>query len=314
VVAARSKASSWLYVGLLFSSAVWGTQFVLVKLLVAGAPPATLAFARTALASVCFVSLAATLPREPAFKRADLGRIGLFSLLGSVIYQGCFFVGLQFASASEGALLLPTTNPIFTVLLARLVGQEAPTRQQLMGMVVSGLGVALVFESAGFDGATGQARILGDALFLISSLAWAGQSVLGRPLFKTHGPVRTLTISNLMGLLPLALLSTFAGDNSAMLRMSLTDWTLVAALAALGAFLAFVLFNQAVLALGAGAAARFNNLIPVWGLAAAIPVLGERPPLLQLCGGGLIVLGVWVSSSAVVGRARRFVLRPRPAP
>ena len=303
--AASTKGSFVLYLGLLLSSAVWGTQFALVKLLEAGAPPATLAFARTAVASVCFVLLASTLPRGPRIERADLGRIGLFSLLGSVIYQGCFFAGLQFASASEGALLLPTTNPIFTVLLARLVGQEAPTRQQILGMLVSGMGVALVFESAQFDGQAGPWRLFGDGLFLISSLAWAGQSVLGRPLFTRYGPVRTLTVSNLMGLLPLVLLSTFAGDNSAMLRMGLVDWTLVAALAVFGAFLSFVLFNQAVVALGAGAAARFNNLIPMWGLAAAIPVLGERPPLLQVCGGGLIVLGVWVSSRVCYRRIKR---------
>jgi drug/metabolite transporter (DMT)-like permease len=303
------------YLGLLFSSAVWGTQFVAVKLLVAGAPPATLAFTRTAFATVCFLLLASRLPRGRTVNRADLGRIGLFSLLGSVIYQGCFFAGLQFASASEGALLLPTTNPVFTVLLARLVGQEAPTRQQLLGMAVSGLGVALVFESAGFDSsADAQLRIVGDVLFLISSLAWAGQSVLGRPLFISYGPVRTLAISSVFGLLPLLLLSTFAGDNRAIFSFTLIDWGLIAALAVLGAFVAFVLFNQAVVAVGAGAAARFNNLIPVWGLAAAIPVLGERPPLLQLVGGGVIVLGVWVSTSATVRRVMRVSFGLRPVP
>jgi drug/metabolite transporter (DMT)-like permease len=299
------SGSGMLYLGLLFSSAVWGTQFVLVKLLVTGAPSATLVFARTVLATVCFVSLAATLPHGRGIKRADYARIGVFSLLGSVIYQGCFFAGLQYASASEGAILLPTTNPLFTVLLARLVGQEAPTRQQVLGMLVSLLGVALVFEAAQFDTTAGPSRLIGDGLFLISSMAWAGQSVLGRPLFAAYGPVRTLTVSGLMGLVPLALLSTFAGDNSALGRFTMVDWSLIAALALFSAFAAFVLFNRAVVVIGASAAARFNNLIPVWGIAAAIPILGERPPVLQLCGGGLIVLGVWASTSKMLGRATR---------
>ena len=148
----------------------------------------------------------------------------------------------------------------------------------------------------------------------MSSAAWAGQSVLGRPLFATYGPVRTLAVSSVLGIVPLALLSQVAGDTATLTRLAISDWAIVAALGFFSAFVAFVLFNRAVLSIGAGAAARFNNLIPVWGIAAAIPVLGERPPLVQLIGGGLIVLGVWISSSQAARRLLPWArLRPRPA-
>jgi drug/metabolite transporter (DMT)-like permease len=263
---------------------------------------------------VCFVVFTTSLPGGLHVSRTDLPRVGLFSFLGSVIYQGCFFAGLQLASASEGSLLLPTMNPLFTVLLARALGHEAPTRQQLVGMLVSLLGVALVFEAVAFDASAGPWRIVGDALFLVSSLAWAGQSVLGRRLFLTYGPMRTLAVSSVLSIVPLWLLSQLAGDTTALMRTSPGDWGLIAALGIISQFGAFVLFNKAVVAIGAGAAARFNNLIPVWGIAAAIPVLGERPPLVQLVGGLVIVLGVWISSSAAARRLVPFgLLRPRLA-
>jgi drug/metabolite transporter (DMT)-like permease len=305
---------SMVYLGLLFASAVWGTQFVLAKLLVDVLPATTLALARSVIALVCFVIFAATLPGRLSMNKRDLPRATVFSILGSVIYQGCFFGGLQFASASEGALLLPTMNPVFTVLVARLLGHERPTRGQVLGMCVSAVGVVLVFQAAMADAGGGQRRLLGDVLFLISSLAWALQSVLGRALFAKYGPVRTLAVSSVIGILPLWLLSNVAGDTSALLRTSISDWVVILALAFFSAFVAFVLFNKAVVEIGAGAAARFNNLIPVWGIAVAVPVLGERPPLFQLVGGALIVLGVWVSSSAGASRVLpRLGLRLRPA-
>lgn len=303
-----------LYLGLLFSSAVWGTQFALAKLLVDSVPPTTLAFARTGVSTLCFVLFASRLPGGLRIARADLPRAGFFAFLGSVVYQGGFFAGLQLASASEGSLLLPTLNPVFTVLLARLLGHEAPTRQQLIGMAVSGVGVLLVFEPVAADAGAGPWRLVGDMLFLLSSLAWAGQSVLGRQLFATYGPLRTLAVASVLGLLPLWLLSQTAGDTAALARVGPANWAIIAGLGVVSAFLAFVLFNRAVLVLGAGAAARFNNLIPLWGIAAAVPVLGERPPLAQLLGGGVIVLGVWISSSSAARRLLpRVGLRLRPA-
>lgn len=304
------RSTTVIYLGLLFASAVWGAQFVLAKLLVNVLPATTLAFARSGVSMLCFVSFALSVPGGLRLGTRDLPRTTLFSLLGSVVYQGAFFGGLQLASASEGSLLLPTMNPVFTVIVARLLGHEAPTRQQVIGMLISALGVVLVFQAATADESSGSGRLLGDALFLVSSLAWALQSVLGRKLFAIYGPLRTLAVSSLLGMLPLLLMSNLLGDTPALLRTSATDWLIIVALAFFSAFVAFVLFNKAVLAIGAGAAARFNNLIPVWGIAAAIPVLGERPPLQQIVGGALIVFGVWVSSSLTLGPIR---LRLRPA-
>jgi drug/metabolite transporter (DMT)-like permease len=284
-------------------TAVWGVQFVLGKLMVASVPPFTVAFARSFIATVLYVALALTRPDGLRVRRADLGPFFLLGFVGNPVYHGSFFLGLHFAPASDGVLLLPTMNPVFTVLVAWLLGRETPTRQQLAGMAISALGVTLVFQAvAGADPVAGEpARLLGDCLFLVGSLSWGIYSAVGRHLFSSYGAARATTVSALVGLGPMAVLSWLAGDSSSILRLSAGDVAILLYMSVFAAFLGFMLFNRAVASIGAGPASRFTNLVPVWGLVVAALVLGERPSILELAGGMLIVVGVWVSTAQRFG-------------
>jgi drug/metabolite transporter (DMT)-like permease len=297
-------------------TAIWGVQFALGKLMVASVPPFTVAFARSLIATVLYTALALSRPGGLRVRRADLGPFLLLGLVGNPVYHGSFFLGLRFAPASDGVLLLPTMNPVFTVLVAWLLGRESPTRQQLAGMGISALGVALVFQAvAGSDPVTeGQMRLLGDCLFLVGSLSWGVYSAVGRHLFSTYGAARATTVSALVGLGPMAILSWLAGDPSSVFRLGGRDMAILVYMSVFAAFLGFMLFNRAVASIGAGPASRFTNLVPVWGLVVAALVLGERPTILELAGGLLIVVGVWVSTAAKLGWPfQRRAAYPTPA-
>jgi drug/metabolite transporter (DMT)-like permease len=78
----------------------------------------------------------------------------------------------------------------------------------------------------------------------------------------------------------------------------ITPGTWLAALY-LGAFasgLNLLLWNRALQALDASVAGNFINLVPVIGVATAALFLGEWPAPVQLVGGLLVLLGVWISS------------------
>lgn len=306
------------YAGLVAITAIWGAQFALGKLLVVGIPPLTLAFVRSALATVLFALLALGRPGGLRLRRADLGAFVLLGLVGNPVYHGAFFLGLGYAPASDGALLLPTMNPVFTVLAAWAAGREVPTRQQLVGMAISALGVAIVFQAAsatfGLPTAASPNRLLGDLLFLLSSLSWGIFSVGGRPLMARYGAGRATAICALIGIGPMAALSTLAGDTSAILRIGPSEWLIILFMAIMGAFLAFVIFNVAVVRIGAGAAARFTNLVPVWALVVAVLLLGERPTPVELVGGAVIVAGVWVSTAPRRARPAPAVEEGAPSP
>jgi drug/metabolite transporter (DMT)-like permease len=285
-------------------TAVWGIQFVLGKLMVGSTPAFTVAFARSFIATVLYIILAMSLPGGLRVKRTDLPVFLLIGFIGNPVYHGSFFLGLQLAPASDGALLLPTMNPVFTVAVAWMLGKESPTGRQLAGMGISALGVALVLRAVAGSGEAGggPTRLLGDCLFLVGSLSWGIYSSLGRRLFSTYGAARATAVNSLVGIGPMAVMGWLAGDPRSVFGIGARDLAILLFMSVFGAFLAFLLFNRAVASIGAGAAARFTNLVPVWGLVAAALVLGERPSVSELVGGLLIVLGVWVSTAERLGR------------
>ena len=77
------------------------------------------------------------------------------------------------------------------------------------------------------------------------------------------------------------------------------DWSMIGALLYLGVCgtaLAFVWYYMSVKKVGASVASIFNNLVPVFGVAISVLLLGE--PLLpsMLIGGAIAIVGVMMVS------------------
>ena len=292
------------YATLISATAVWGTQFAVGKIAVTTVPPLSFAFARTLLAAVVFVAAALAFGGGLRVQWRDVPGLILVGAVGYALNQVALFLGLRFSPASDGALMGPTTNPGFTLLLAWLLGRESANRRQLAGMLVSAFGVALELVAVELEGSSSAApyRFAGDLLFLFSGLAWAVMSGFGRDYMARYGSLRTTTWAFVIGTPVVGLSALLAGERVDVAALGPRDGLILVFMAVFGGFLAFWLFNRGVAHAGAGVASRFANLIPVFGLLVSVPVLGERPSPLQIVGAALIVAGVWVST---VDRGRR---------
>jgi drug/metabolite transporter (DMT)-like permease len=60
--------------------------------------------------------------------------------------------------------------------------------------------------------------------------------------------------------------------------------------------LSYLCFNRGVQLIGANRAAPFFHLIPVFGAAMAILLLGEKPQLFHIIGFALVIAGVVVAA------------------
>jgi len=290
------------YLALLAATGLWGAQFAAGKMGVTALPAFALAFGRNAIAALIFTALALRHKDGLRVRRADLWAFALIAVAGSAMNQAAMFSGLRLAPASDGALLQPSSAPLFASLLLVLLGRELLTRRHALGTLISLAGVALVFVgvNAGQPAAAGPGadRLLGDLCFLASGVAFGFYVVIGAPLFTRYGALKATAIVFLLSLLPLAALAGFSGDGVGLLSMTSGDVLIMLFMGIFGSFGPFMLFNSSVPHVGPGAASRFGYLMPVWGLAISVPLLGERPSALQVLGGGLMVAGVWLSTSA----------------
>ncbi|MBI2164739.1 MAG: DMT family transporter, partial [candidate division NC10 bacterium] len=224
-------------------------------------------------------------------------------VLGTFLNHILFFLGLIFAPASHGAIIPPTTSPIWTMLLAAWLAREQITRSQIAGTVVCMVGVVLVARPDGL-GSTASARLLlGDLFYLLGGMAWGLYSFLSKVAMHRLSALATLAYGMAIGcvfLIPVAILER---PWVALASASPLTWASVLYLTVAGTILAFFWWNLAIQRVGAGRTAVFTNLVPVFGVLLAWWVLGERLTPLQLFGGLLTVAGVWVCQGPGAMRA-----------
>jgi drug/metabolite transporter (DMT)-like permease len=83
--------------------------------------------------------------------------------------------------------------------------------------------------------------------------------------------------------------------------MAQFDWTMIGALLYLGVCgtaLAFVWYYMSVKKCGTAVTSIFNNLVPVFGVAISVLVLGEQLLPSMLIGGAIAIVGVMMVSRA----------------
>lgn len=273
---------------------LWAGAFISGKLSVSAVPPEMVAFLRFLIAGVVLLGLLA-LRKELRVDRKDLLLVAGLGATGIAAYNLFFFWGLRFAPASDGAMIIPTLNPLITLLAAAPILGETLTPRKLTGAAISLVGQVLIFSSL-FRSAAGDAgRLTGDLLFAASAISWSTYSILGRIAARRFTPLASTTWASAAGallILPFAAW-TFPGSSG----YTPAFWANAFYLG-LGATVGgFVLWSRGVHRLGASRAAVFINLVPVFTVVMAYQFLGEQPDGMQVLGMLVVLSGVYLAGT-----------------
>lgn len=272
--------------------ALFGGLAVAGKLVLPVVPPLALALLRLGTAALVLMALERALVRSPLPARRDLAAFALFALLGVVLNQGLFLVGLQSTTATN-AVLLVATIPAFTLLVAVVAGHEKASVRKVAGLAVSFAGVALLVVGSGLD--LGLRTLVGNLLIVANALSYSVYLVVSRPALARHDPLTLLSWVFVFGFVEMALVAAP--------QLLLIDWG--GFTPASGAALAFVLLGATVgsyglntWALRHASAARVANFVylqPLFGALFAWLLLAETPTWKTLAAGLLILAGVLVA-------------------
>jgi drug/metabolite transporter (DMT)-like permease len=293
-----------IYLLLLSAIVLWGGSPVAGKLAVREIPPVTIGVLRYGAGSlVLFALFGGRLPAWREIGRRERWLLVSVGVLGTFLNHILFYVGLVLAPASHGAILSPTTSPIWTMLLAARFGGERITRAQIVGMMVCLIGVVLVARPGSSAVAVTGMVLLGDGLLLMSGLAWGAYSFLTKVAMRRLSAMATLAYGMAIGsvlLVPVALLERPWGS---LAGASFEAWGSVLYVTVAATLLASFWWSLAIQRVGAGRTAVFGNLTPVFGVLLSWAVLGERLTPPQFLGGLLTVAGVWVCQGPAAMRA-----------
>lgn len=283
---------------------VWGVNFVVIKVGLAGVPPMLLGALRFCLVvfpAIFFV------PRPRVPLRMLLAYGGTISLGQFAFLFYAMAVGMPAGLAS----LVLQSQVFFTVGIAALWLGEPLRWHNVAGMIVAAGGLVLIGSGAATG--TGGMSTAGFLLTLCGAASWATGNIVSKKI----GPVDLLGLvvwAALIPIVPFALLSLWF-EGPARIAASLTHISGMGVFAVL--YLAFAatvfgytMWGRLLTRYPASQVAPLTLLVPVVGLLAAHGLLGEDLSMPQWLGAAVVMAGLLLNVFG--GRlwvSRRFARR-----
>lgn len=270
----------------------WGVNFIATSLALDHFPPlfmVALRYALLAIPTILFI------PRPAVRLRWLLVTgLGIGALQFAFLYLG-LAAGMPVGLAS---VVIQASAP-FTVILGAVLLREKLSRQQVIGISVAVLGLAVIAAHR-----AQVAALLPVLLVLAAGLGWAIGTIGTRQAKAPNALHFTLWVS-IVPPIPLLGLSLLVEGPERIGTSLSTLWTLPAVPAILG--LAYVVLVSTVFGYGAwstllakypsSTVAPFSMLVPPVGVLAAFIVFGEVPDAVELIAGAFVVLGVLYASA-----------------
>jgi O-acetylserine/cysteine efflux transporter len=263
--------------------AVWGTNFVVIKLALGHMPPllfATLRFALVVVPAVLFV------PR-PAVGWRNLAAYGLLIGVGQF---GLLFVAMNRHISPGLASLVIQVQVFFTIGLAMVMAGETLKRVQWVALALGAAGLGVIVTHT--DGTT---TPLGLGLILLAALSWAGGNLVSRAAGRIN-MVAYVVWSSLFAVPPLFALSLWAEGwpalQAGVLQADVSTWAAVVWQAVGNSLFGYAAWGWLLARYSAATITPMALLVPVFGMGGAALWLGEPLPAWKLMAAGLVLSGL----------------------
>ncbi|AIR03606.1 membrane protein [Cedecea neteri] len=289
------------YLLLSLAALFWGGNYVVGHLLVAQADPIVLSEARWLLTALLLMALygAQVKKQWPEMMQAR-GTVFFLALCGQVLFPVTLYVGLQYTSSLNAAIYLSTT-PALVLLINKLVFREVISRRNILGVILSSAGVIyLVMQGDLLHLDTLKNLNRGDAWTMGSAASWALYCAFLRLKPKTIGGNAFVAVSAVIGALVLIPLLVFTLMHQPQpFKGQYLNTGFLAGLGYLVIFpswLAYLLWNKGILAIGATRGEIYSHLIPLSGGAFSILFLNVPLHAFHLISALLITAGIALCS------------------
>ena len=290
------------YLLLSLTSLFWAGNIVLARFVAGHVPPMTLSCVRWIGAFAMLLPFAwPHLKRDWPSLRSKLPLMLALSATGFAFNNAISYWALQYTEALN-ALLIQSSSPLFVALWSLVLFGVRLTLAQFSGIILSLAGVLVILLRGDLAALASIQFNRGDLMFGGAVLSFGLYSALMPYRPKTH-QLSLITFTIGCGALLLFPFSIWEYAGGFRLRGdALTAATLLYVMI-FPSTLAYLFFNRGIALIGPNRAAPFLHLVPVFGSAMAILLLGERLRLFHLIGYALVVGGIIIASRRASARA-----------
>lgn len=276
---------------LFFVAIIWALNFSVIKNSLAEIDPLSFNGLRFVFAAaIIWLALFWKKQQFSIPKKDWLPLLGM-GLLGNLVYQGLFIIGIDHTLSANAAVMLGTI-PIWVALFSHFFKLERMNIFKSIGVVFAFGGIVFIISGGSKGFSFGSDTFFGDMIIILSAVVWGGFTILSKPFLNRYTPIQFSAIMSSIGCVVLFLIG--------LPNMMTIEWTTVSYMAyggvvysgllSIGA--AYIIWNYGLQTVGAVHTATYQNLVPVMGLVFGIVLLNEQLTILQYLGSALVIAGI----------------------
>jgi drug/metabolite transporter (DMT)-like permease len=285
--------------GFLLVATAQVSNMILARGVAGSVPPFSIAFFRWSIVALGLLPLIVMALREkPGVLRGQTPGIVAAGFLGMFVCGGPVYIAGVTTSAINLSLIM-ALSPLVVLLFSFVSGQEAVHRSQLVGMLLSLAGAALIITRG--QGSFGSGVAVGDLLVLMAMLAWAGYTLLQNRVgtgVSFLARIGLFAAAGALFSLPFAIHEMWSAPSAAFNGHAALVYLFAGLVPGLFAYSAYAWLGGKF---GAVSTSLSLYLGPIVSAVLSMLFLGEAPTIVHLIGGTLSLGGMWLSLQARQG-------------
>jgi len=290
------------YLLLIVTTLCWGLNAIFGKLAIDEISPMQLVTFRW-LGVVILLAIFARkyIVRDWPILRRHLPFLCLMGSCGFTAFNALFYVAAHHTSAINIGILQGSI-PIYVLLGSWLAWRHRITRVQVLGVVITIVGVIIVATGGDWNELQNLSVSRGDLFMLIACFFYAAYSIglSRRPNVSALGLFAVMAGVAWLVSIPVVAIETY---QQGWQMPSLAGWAIAALVTLLPSLVAQIFFIQGVALIGPGRAGVFVNLVPVFASIMAVVFLHETFQSHHALSLVLVLGGIWLSEMGRVKEA-----------
>lgn len=292
------------YIALILAMVCWAFSFIWVKVAYVVYEPLTTTLFRLIIASLFMFIYARIGNKLMKIRPGDFRAFLLLAFFEPFLYFLGESFGLKYISSTMGAIIV-STIPLFSPLAASRFHGETLSRRNLIGIVLSFIGVGIVVFDSSFNLI---ASPLGIALEFLAVVSAIGYMTVLKGLTKKYNTPTIITYQNFIAIfyfLPCWLI--FESRDFINTPFDAPAFIAIIKLAVFASSVAFILYTYSLKNIGINNANMFINLIPVLTAIFAWFILDDPLTLRKLTGIMVVISGLFIAQIKMKGTAAKLV-------
>ena len=284
--------------GLLTVTALcWGANTVFAKMAVGEVSPMNLIMWRWAgVVLIAWLIAYRDVRRDWPVLKQHLGYLAAMGALGFTAFNALFYVAAHSTTALNMGIVQGTI-PVFVILGMFVATRITIPPRQILGVILTLLGVLTVALEGRFDRLSGLNFNPGDLMMITACMLYAGYTVglRNKPSVSALSWFAMLASAAFAASIPLAVTEWASGEH---LMPSAKGWGVIALIVVFPSFLAQIFFIKGVELIGPGRSGVFVNLVPVIASCFAVLVLDEHFQWFHGASLAMVLGGIWIAERA----------------